>query len=245
MIRILPFILIPLLLVLGLGYWRYIASQPSLTTPQAAQTEQAQALVEVPKTLPGATTDDRVKALEDALAKVVTQVNNLVTQSSKNTSTASLDKRLGTVESSVTELKARVSALEKASPTPAAAGSSSKYPLYIPMGADGGPWNDQSWHTLPEYQVLINPDNYPGYTGMQLEVNFRLSEPNSTGSVRFYNVTDGVYVSSQIDTTSTSYTVMTSNSFKLNSGQKTYSIQVQNTSGKDVFIQNARVKVIF
>lgn len=241
MIKLLPFIIIPILVVLGLGYWRSVATKPNSVTSQT--TEQGSALVEVPKTLPNATLDSRVKTLEDIVTKLVPQVNSLKPAGSQSGTSNTLESRLSTVEGAVTELKARVSALEKATPAPA--GSSSKYPLYIPMGADGGPWNDQTWHTLTEYQVTINPDNYSGYTGMQLEVNFRLSEPNSTGSVRFYNVTDGVSVSSQIDTTSTTYGVQSSSSFKLNSGQKTYSIQVQNTSGKDVLIQFARVKVNF
>lgn len=244
MIRILPFIIIPFVLILGLGYWRYIATQPSLTTPKTAQTTNStQGLVEVPKTLPGATIDDRVKALEDALSKVVLQVNNLVSSNTQNPSNSSLDSRLKTVETAVTDLKLRVSSLEKASPAPAA--SSSKYPLYIPLGSDGGPWGDQSWNTLTEYQASINGDNYSGYTSMQLEANFRLAEALGTGSVRLYNVTDGVYVTSQIDTTSTSFGLKTSSGFKLPSGQKTYTLQVQSTEGKNLFIQTARIKVNF
>lgn len=242
MIKLLPFILIPILLVLGLGYWRYIGTKPAST---GAQTTQADFIpIEVPKSAPNATLEDRVKALEDTNSKLVTQVNTIKTSASQAPSNSSLDSRLTTVEAAVTELKARVSALEKASPSPAAA-SSNKYPLYIPLGADGGPWTDQTWNTLTEYQVAINPGDYPGYSGMQLEVNFRLSEPGGTGSVRLYNVTDGTSVASQVDTTSTTYGVQTSGSFTLPSGKKTYSIQVQSSSSKNLFVQSARIRVNF
>lgn len=245
MIKLLPFIIVPILIVIGLGYWRYIATNQNLATPQTT-VEQTQGLVEVPKTLPNAPLEDRVKALEDTNQKLTAQLNALTTANVKGPSASSLDLRLKDVESSNKDLKARVSALEKASPSPAAATSGTKYPLYIPMGADGGPWTDQAWTTLTEYQVSINPNDYPGYSGMQLEANFRLSEPGGTGSVRVYNVTDGVDVTySGVDTTSTSYSLHTSNSFKLNSGTKTYSIQVQSSLGKVFYVQSARIKVNF
>lgn len=244
MIKLLPFIVIPILIVIGLGYWRYIVANRNLTTSQTT-TEQTQKLMEVPKTLPNATLEDRVKALEDTNQKLVTQLNAIKTLSSQGPSASSLDSRLITVESSVTDLKARVSSLEKTSPSPAAAATGTKYPLYIPMGADGGPWIDKTWTTLTEYQVAINPDDYPGYSGMQLEVNSRLSEPGGTGSVRLYNVTDGVSVSSQADTTSTAFGLHSTSSFKLSSGTRTYTIQVQSSVEKNFFVQSARIKVNF
>lgn len=246
MIRLVFFIVIVILIVLGFGYWRYTAANKNLATPQSSQ--QDLGLVEVPKTPPNASLEDRVKSLEDTTSKLVTQINEMKISNSQTPSGNSLDSRLTAVESAVTDLKARVSALEKSSPPPVAVTgvTSVKYPLYIPMGADGGPWTDQSWNTLGEYQVSINPDDYSGYSGMQLEVNFRLAVPGGTGSVRLYNVTDGVSVSlSEVDTTSTSYSLYTSGSFKLNSGTKTYTIQVQNTIGQNLYVQSARIKVNF
>lgn len=242
MAKLLLLIAVPILIILGLGYWRFVATKPQASSQSI---QQDLGLVEVPKTVPNASLEDRVKILEDTNSKLITQLNALKTSNGQAPSASSLDSRLTNVESAVTDLKARVSALEKASPAPAAA-TGNKSPLYIPMGADGGPWTDQSWHTLTEYQVSVNPGDYSGYSGMQLEANFRLSEPGGTASVRVYNVTDGVEVSnSQVDTTSTNYSLHASGSFKLNSGTKTYSIQVQSTLGKDLFVQSARLKVNF
>lgn len=238
MIRFLPFILIPLLILGGLGYWRYTTGKQSLVTPGAI--EQDQNPVEVPKILPDASVEDRVKSLEDTMAKLVPQVNSL---KAPNSLPASLDSRLTGLESAVTELKVRVSALEKVTPAPAA--STSKYPLYIPLGFGGGPWADQGWRTLNEYQTTVNADNYPGYSGMQLEVIFRLGEVAGTGSVRLYNMTDSSVISSQIDTTSTAFSSQASGTFKLPSGQKTYALQILSTQARDLYIQSARIKVSF
>lgn len=240
MIRFLPFLLIPLLVLGGLWYWRSQAGESGEAASR--ESEESQGLVEVPKTLPGASVEDRVKSLEEALAKLVPQVNNLKPSSSTNPSSASLDSRLSNVEAEVTALKVRISALEKATPAPAA--SQAKSTVYIPLGA-GGSWSDIDWHSLPEYEISLDPANYPGYSGMYLEVNFRMAESAGTGSVRLYNVTDNSALSSQLDTTSTAFSLQTSSSFKLPSGAKTYRLQVKSSQGKDLFIQSARIKVNF
>lgn len=239
MIRLLPFILVPILILGGLWYFRFAATKPASVPTQEIEN---QVLVEVPKTLPAASLEDRVKALEDAAVKLAAQVNTSKT-SNTPVSTGVPDSRMGSLEAAVTDLKTRISALEKASPAPAS--STAKYPLYIPLGAGGGPWGDSEWHSLTEYQVSINGDDYPGYASMELEANIRLVEAAGTGSVRLYNVTDGSSLSSQIDTTGTSFAVQTSSSFKLPGGKKTYTIQVKSTQGKSLFVQSARIKVNF
>ena len=238
MIRFLPFILIPLLVLGGLGYWRYASNKPNLETPQVQQEDQSP--VEVPKTLPGASVEDRVKSLEDTMGKLVPQVNNLKVSASPNSTSTSLDSRLGILEASMVELKARVSALEKATPAPVTTG---KATMYIPLGA-GGSWFNVEWQSLSEYEISLNPDNYPGYTGMYLEANFRLIDPTGTGSVRLYNVTDSSAVSGQLDTTSANFALQTTGSFKLPTGTKTYRLQTKSTQ-RDLAIQSARIKVSF
>ena len=238
MIKLLPFILIPLLIVGGLWFWRYNSSKQSLTTPQVSSepVKQEELAVEVPKTLPGATLDDRVKSLEETIIKLVAQVNSL-----KSVGPAA--SNLTSVESAIVELKARVSGLEKVAPVPVQ--SSTKSTVYIPLGSGGGPWGATDWISLNEYEISLNTDNYPGYTGMNLEATFRLVEAAGTGSIRLYNITDSSATSSQLDTTSTTFSLQTSSSFKLASGTKTYKLQVKSNQGKDLFIQSVRIKVSF
>lgn len=237
-IRLLPFILVPVLIIAGLGFWRYSAGQKNLSSPQIVGN---QAPVEVPKTLPGASIEDRIKSLEDTISKIVPQVNNLKPSGSPAT-TSNIESRLTSVESAVTDLKARVQVLETATSAPA---SVSQPTIYIPMGSSAGPWTSTDWSTLDEYVISLDPGSYPGYTGMVLEVNFRVADPAGTGSVRLYNVTDSSVLSSQLDTTSTSFSLQATSSFKLAAGPKTYKLQVKSSGGKDLYIQTARIKVSF
>lgn len=226
MIRFLPFVLIPVLILGGLGYWRFVASTQISDTP-----------IEVPKTLPQSSLEDRVKELEDVVTKLVTQVNNLKSPYQQTPSSSSSD-----AESAVTELKARVSALEKATPVPVAA--SGQASVYIPLGS-GGNWGDKDWYTTAEYEISLDPANYPGYKNMVLEATFRLTEAAGTGSVRLYNVTDSSASSGQVDTTSSTFSLKTSSSFTLPSGSKTYKLQVKSSQGANLSIQSARIKVTF
>lgn len=239
MIKLLPFILIPVLILGGLGYWRFMASKPPLTTAEVNQTEASS--VEIPKTLPATSLEDRMQSLEDALVKLQA---NPEPSDLKTNSSGSLDSRIQTVESAVTELKARVSALEKVKPAPAAA-TSAQASVYIPLGSGGGPWGDKSWYSTAEYEISLDPGNYPGYKGMVLEVTFRLLEAVGTGSVRLYNVTDSSAIGGQVDTTSSSFSLKTSSSFTLPSGTKTYKLQVKSSDGTNLYIQSARIKVNF
>lgn len=234
MIKLLPFILVPVLILGALGYWRFVATKPPLTVSQDAQTE---VLTEVPQTLPPAGLEDRVENLENTVVKLAQSSPRPTGSQIENS--GSLESRLANAEAGITEIKARVSALEKGSP---AAGQST---VYIPLGSGGGPWLGTPWFTLSEYEISLNPDNYPGYKAMYLEVIVRGIEANGTGSIRLYNVTDSSAVSTQLDFTSTSFTLKTSSSFTLPAGTKTYRLQLQSTESKQVFIQSARIKVNF
>lgn len=241
MIRLLPFILIPVLILGSLWYFRNFTAKQALKSSQATQITSDP--VEVPKIVPGASTQERVKTLEEVITKLASQVNSLKSAGSQNSSGNS-QSQLNDIQAQVTELKARVSALEKTAPQ-AQITSGTKYPLYIPLGGSGGPWSDQNWNMLNEYQISINTDNYSGYSGIQLEVNFRLVEAAGTGYVRLYNTTDSSAPSSEVSTTSTSFGTKTSGTFTLPGGSKTYTIQVKSSEGKQLFVQSARLKVNF
>lgn len=239
MLRLLPFILVPILIVAALGYWRATANK-SLSTPQVG-VQQSTESIEVPRTLPDASLEDRVKALEDTNAKLVTQVNSLKS-SSQTPSTSSLDSRLNTLEGAITDLKVRVSALEKATPAPASAGS--KATIYIPLGS-GGSVSSTDWASLNSFQISLDPVQYPGYSSMQLEVNMRLNQPGGTLYARLYNSTSGSVISSEISSTSTNSSVFTSATFTLPTGSKTYVLQAKTSDGTPAFLDTARIRVNF
>ncbi|OGE42491.1 hypothetical protein A3A45_01005 [Candidatus Daviesbacteria bacterium RIFCSPLOWO2_01_FULL_36_8] len=232
MIRFLPFILVIFLVLGGLGYWRFFASKPSLPSPGSDySTDQ----IQFPVTGADATLEEKVEILEEIAKKLVAQ----------KATTTDLDS----INTSIAELKTKVSALETASPTTTTTTSTqtstSKSSVYIPLGSGGGPWGNQDWYSTPEYQIALDSANYPGYSGMVLEVTFRLAESAGTGSVRLYNTTDSSATSSQLDTTSSEFVLKNSASFKLPTGSKTYKLQIKSTDGKNLFIQSARIKVNF
>ncbi len=241
MTRFLPYLLIFVFIAgfAGLGYWRLNASKSnSLTTPSTAvTTSSSNGPIEVPKALPEASLEDRVKSLEDLVSKLVTQVNALKPQSSSST-----DPKTAVLEASLTELTVRVAVLEKAGSTTTLTG---KYPLYIPMGGAGGPWDNNDWVTQDDFVASVNPDNYPGYKNMQLEAVGRLIESAGTGSVRLYNSTDSSVITSQTDVISSTSTLKTSPTFTLPAGSKTYKIQTKVSGGKHLLVQSVRIKVNF
>lgn len=234
MVKILPFIIVALLLVGGLGYWRFSTARQSLDSVQPSP-------IEVPKTLPGASLEERVKTLEDTVTALVNKANSTPAPQS-----SSLDSRVSDLEAAVTELKARVTSLENSSTgTPQTGTSTSSKPtVYIPLGSSGTV-NSQSWTSLSTFQVSLNPSQYPGYYGMQLEVNMRLNQPGGTLYARLYNVSTGLATSAEINTTATDSTVVSSANFTIPSATDTYILQAKTSDGTLGFLDYARIKVNF
>lgn len=242
MIRLLPFILIPIFIIAILGYWRFSAQKPKTVLVDNSSTITSDDTQEVPKTLPDLSVDDKVADLESTVSKLTSTVNSLKS-ATPQTSNSSMDARLANIESSITTLKAQVASLQNATPAPAAASSQSV--VYIPLGSGGGPWANQAWYSTAEYQITLDPANYPNYKAMYLEVTFRLTEAAGTGSVRLYNTTNSSATSSQLNTTSVNLSTFVSSSFTLPTGSNTYTLQVQSSENKNVLIQTARIRVTF
>lgn len=237
MIRLLPFIIIPVLILGGLGYFRFVASN-NLTTPQGinSPTPLPDVPIEVPKTLPQASLEDRVKALEDLANKLVAEVNKL--KSSSPQASSASNPKLDSLDASVTELKVRVAALEKGGSTTTGA----KTPLYIPFGS-GGSSSASDWNSIANYQISLDPADYPGYSSMQMEVNIKLPDLVGTAYARLYNSTNSTAISNELSTTSGNFVWLNTNTFTLPSGSKTYQLQLKSSSGKTIEVQSARLKV--
>lgn len=238
MLKFLLFILIPIIVLGGLGYWRFVAGKQSLESPKAGQTQDG--AIEVPKTSPQTSIEDRVKLLEDLISKVVVQLNSLKSSGKTATASSSDTTSLSSLEAQITELKARVSALEKTGTTT----SSGKSTIYIPLGSNGQ-MGDQNWFNLSTFQISLDPAQYPGYTSMQLEVTMRLNQPGGTLSARLYNLTSGSATSPEVNTTSTTSKLVTSSTFTLPAGSKNYILQAKTSDASQAFLDNARIKVNF
>ncbi len=235
MIRILPIILLILLVIGGLAYWRFFAiksNSSSLTTSQVA-TEP----MEVPKTLPNATLEDRMQVVEKALTEVIKKVNTI-----SNQTDSSLNTRVSALEASVTDLKVQIASLPASSSAPAA--SSAKSTIYIPLGS-GGTVQSVDWTPLNTFQISLDPSQYPGYSSMQLEINMRLVQPGGTLYARLYNNSSSSVTSSEVSSTSTNSSVYSSSKFSLPTGSKTYVLQAKTSDGSQAFLDYARIRVNF
>ncbi len=238
MIKLLPIVLVILLILGALAYFRFYKLQspptPSIVsnlTNSPTEQERISSLenkVEVlarqvadeesttsspaPKSSPNTTTEQKVKSLETTVAALQTQINQLkisgITSSSTQTTT-----------------------------------STPKAPVYIPLGWVGAV-SSTNWATITSQELAIDPANYPGYKSMQFEVNLRIYQGNGTSYARLLNNNDGTAVTnSEISTTSQDYTWISSSTFTLPSSEKTYRMQLKSSTGYEAGVVNARIKV--
>lgn len=162
-----------------------------------------------------------------------------------------LEQRVKTLESTIIDLKRRIVNLEQTSTTPAAAGpvastapATNKSPVYIPLGSGSSVATD--WTSIDSLSVILDSADYSGYSGVQFEVSMRAYQGNGKAFARLYNSTDGTGVlSSEVSTTTSDYTWVTSSSFNISSGKKTYKIQLKSLTGYETGVQNSRIKISF
>ncbi len=80
---------------------------------------------------------------------------------------------------------------------------------------------------------------------MQLEVSLRTNSQGSA-NLRLFNAnTQAPVLNSDVSTNSTIFISLTSKAFSLPAGANSYKIEVTNSTGDNIFIQNARIKVNF
>lgn len=186
----------------------------------------------------------RIKDLEEAMSALIKQVASL---KSKGSESSSAD--LNNLQAQITDLQNQINLLKTgqtplASTTTTTTVAASKSAVYIPLGS-GGTYNYKDWEALPAYEITLDTVDYPGYTSMQLEVIFRLTQVAEAGA-RLYNYTDSAAISgSDVYTKSDTFSLHTSSKFTLATGRKTYRLQVKSPDTYDVIIQNVRIKVNF
>lgn len=195
----------------------------------------------LPSILPG---DD------DQDSAIVRRINDL----SENVSQiALLQSKVAKLESDNDDLKKRVAKLEQAptvvqssaAPVVTISSNQSRPVTYIPFVSSGSS-AATDWTDVIGQDIVINTDDYPGYTAMYLEASLQCFQGNGAAYARIKTTDDGTSIlSSQLNTTSENYTYVTSTSFKLPSGKKTYRIQLKTLTGYAASIQNARIKVVF
>lgn len=161
------------------------------------------------------------------------------------------ETRMALLENKLSVLQRRIEILEKGgslttTSSSNTSSSTSKSPVYVFSLGSGSSTTKQDWTTLENIDITINPDDYPGYKNMVLEVYMKLKDGNGKGFVRLINPTDGLSViASETTTTAWDYTWVASTEFTLSSGKKTFKFQAKSLSGYEVFVQSARIKVSY
>lgn len=241
MIRFLPFVIPAVAIAVVLVAIRFVLGGQTAKQPVLQLTSTSSNTV--------TTTDselaERVRSLEEVVAALIQKVNSISTATSvKNSgsSNATVEQRLKVLETAVNDLKVKVINLDNITPTPIS--TSTKYPMYIPMG-NSYSLNNDSWTTLDSFEVSFDPADYPGYSGVQLEVSMRVISSLGKAYARLYNNSDGsVVTSSEISTNSDKFVLVTSSNIKLSTGKKYYRLQVK-SQGYEGFFVNPRIKINF
>ncbi len=173
--------------------------------------------------------EDRIKTLENVIVSIRSEKKPTPTPK------ADYEERIKSLEQTVAQLKSQ----KLSNDIPARFS-----PLYIPLGS-GGTAGDKGWYSVPGYEVLVDPVDYAGYSGMQMEVNFRMTEVAGVGMARLYNQTDNRAASGEVTIASDNFSLQATPNFKLPAGRKTYRLQIKSTYGVNLEIQSARIKVSF
>lgn len=243
---LLPAGVVILVVVIFVG-GRFILSSSSvgLTSPKEATQSPAQNSATPGTSSPSGTLEQRIAELEFSVSDLLKQVRGVTPSSSSTTVSSDTEKRVKTLETSMADLVNRVIALEQKNTTATTSQTAtSKAPSYIPLGWVGSSVNT-NWASISGQEFTINTADYPGYISMQFEVSLRIFQ-NGQAFARLEVKDAGTSIlASEVSTTSQSYTWLSSSTFQLPAGSKTYRLQLKSLTGYSADVQNARIKVNF
>lgn len=155
-----------------------------------------------------------------------------------------LKKDISDLKTQLTQQQAQIASTQNQT-TQTTQTSPPRVPVYIPLGWVGS-GSSLDFAALTTQELAIDSNDYSGYKNMQLEVNLRIYQGNGKAFARLYNNTDFTAVNgSEVSTASSDYTWVSSSTFSLPSGKKTYRIQLKSLTGYSADVQNARIKVNF
>lgn len=247
MIRIFAIAIIVLViigfLVYQLIFGQFRQNSPITSIKNSTQTNQTPTPVDI--------------SIREQLDKLETEIQQLKaksdsTQTSTSTATSvsssskSIESRLNTLETLVASLQTRINQQSGTTTTTTTSSSSKQPTAYIPLG-DGGSSTKTDWTTSDTMQIEIDTSSYPNYTNMQLEARINVKEGSGRAYARLYNSTDSIAITtSEVSTTSYTPTWVTSSTFTLTPGKKTYKFQLKTlTPNYDAIVTDARIKVNF
>lgn len=244
MVKFLP-IGVLVLLIIFVGGFLWIKRSENQPTPQIKQLSEISGQTNT-NTFAPVSSDDRIKILEDAVIVLAKKVNG---ETGATNATTGLDSRVSSLEDKITAMQRQISQLSPGvatqTPTPSTNPGVKQPPAYIPLG-----WVASSsaldWTTITTQSIIIDTNDYPGYTSAVFEAFLMPYQGNGKAYSRLYNATDAqAILGSEVSVSAIDYTWVSSSNFSLSSGKKTYNIQLKTTTGYAATMQNARIKILF
>ena len=176
---------------------------------------------------------------ETASLQLSDRLTQLEGQFKSNKVDKSLADRLGALEEQFKQVNSKL----QESPSPTA---SVNIPVtYIPIGSIDGTVTSINLVNFGQLNFSIDPGDYPGYKTMQLIGDLRVNA-GGIAHARLYNDSDQKDVpNSEISTSSTTLSSITSSAFTLPSSKKTYRLQGKSDAGDQIFLQNIKIKVSY
>lgn len=190
------------------------ATQAQLETAWGVQLVTAPAVS--PSVLPGAS---------GSPSPVLNQVHTL------NAQLQALEQRVGQLESVPTPTPTTTTVVQPS--------SNSNREVMIFLGS--GTSTDTSWKTIPGASVTINPAEYPGLSSVKFEA--ALAILGGEASARLVASTGQIFAQSTVSHNTSTSTWKTSGAFSLFSAPTTYEVQVRSSSGEQVNLSGARLRL--
>lgn len=126
---------------------------------------------------------------------------------------------------------------------PASQTGSTAHIYYIPFGS--GATTKSDWEDLTSTETIIDDASYGSIKSVQLTYALRNPTQNGKISVRLYNATDKYVVyGSELEMEGASAQSITTAPFAFPKGNKLYRIQMRSTLSFDVYLDNAKLKIV-
>jgi len=114
---------------------------------------------------------------------------------------------------------------------------------YLPIPGSGSTLAND-WTSINGTDFYLSKNDYPGLTGVYLEVNMKLTNGNGMAFVRLYDATHGIgVVGSELKTSNQTSTFVTSGNLSLWEGYNHYQIQVKSLTADTAVYESGRLKI--
>jgi hypothetical protein len=119
-----------------------------------------------------------------------------------------------------------------------------KSTTFIPIPGSGETLENK-WTDIAGTEFNLITTDYPNLKEAYLEVNMRLFNGNGIAYVRLFDVTAGIEVwGSEVQTSSQSFTAVTSNRLTLRPGNHLYRVQAKSLTADTVVYNSGRIRII-